>query len=117
MNKRKYKFNANKHIIEKNDKHFAGFNPLDVYKITRELNRLSEENKQLKKLLNKNIEFKWHQNYQEFDKDELYIKDSNTEVRLKNRNLFINIFIPEIDEYFKINYIVTGRKLTRWWDK
>ena len=118
MNKRKYKLNANKNSIEKDDKYFAYFNIIDAHKITRELNRLHEENKELKKLLKKNdVDFRWHQNYQEFDKDELYIKDNNTEIRLKNRNLFINIFVPDINEYFKINYVVVARKLARWWDK
>lgn len=82
------------------------------------LNNLNDENRMLKKLLKKNdIDFVWHQDYQEPHKDELYIKDNNTEIRLKNRNLFINVFIPDINECFKINYVVTGRKLTRWWDK
>lgn len=48
MNKRKYKLNANKNSIEKDDKYFAYFNIIDAHKITRELNKLYEENNQLK---------------------------------------------------------------------
>lgn len=76
------------------------------------VNSLAEENEQLKEQLN-DITLDWTQNHIEFDKDELYVKDNNTEIILKGQNLFISVFIPKIKEYFKLNYIVTGRKLER----
>ena len=48
MNKRKYTLNANKNSIEKDGEYFAWFNILDAHKITRELNKLYEENERLK---------------------------------------------------------------------
>lgn len=77
-----------------------------------ELNRLSDENKQLKQQLQKiqdSFEVSWTQNYIEFDKDKLYIKDNNTEIRLNDRNLFIEVYIPQTNEYYRFRYIVTGR--------
>lgn len=73
---------------------------------------LEKENKQLKKQLQKiqdSFEVSWTQNYIEFDKDKLYIQDNNTEIRLDGRNLFIEVYIPQIDEYYRFRYIVTGR--------
>ena len=77
-----------------------------------ELQRVEEENDQLKQQLN-DITLNWTQNNIEFDKDVLYVKDNNTEIILKGQNLFISVFIQKIKEYFKFNYIVTGRKLMR----
>jgi len=74
------------------------------------LNGLSEENERLKKIQN-SFEVNWTQNYVEFDKDELYIKDNNTEIRLNGTNLFIEVYIPQINEYYRFQYKVTGRSL------
>ena len=74
------------------------------------INDLNDENEHLKEKIN-NIEFKWEQNFIKFNKDKLYVKDNNIEINLKDRNLFISVFIPEIEEYYKFNYIVTGRTL------
>ncbi len=59
------------------------------------------------------IELDWTQNHIEFDKDELYIKDNHTEIKLKDRNLHISVFIPQIEEHLHFHYIVTGRRLER----
>ena len=49
--------------------------------------------------------------YEDFNKDTLHVKDNNTEIRLKNRELFIQVFIPSIKEYMRFKYMVTGRRL------
>lgn len=74
------------------------------------IEEVAKENKQLKEQIN-DITLDWTQNRIEFDKDELYVKDNNTEITLKNKNLFISVFIPKVKETFKFNYIVTGRRL------
>ena len=74
--------------------------------------QLKKENEQLKQQLQKiqdSFRVSWTQNYVEFDKDKLYIKDNNTEIRLNNTNLFIEVYIPQTDEYYRFRYIVTGR--------
>lgn len=77
------------------------------------LNELFKENELLKKELQKiqdSFELSWTQNYIEFDQDKLYIKDNNTEIRLDGTNLFIEVYIPQTDEYYRFNYIVSGRR-------
>ena len=83
---------------------------LNLYQQT--LDNVEKENWQLKKQLQKiqdSFEVSWTRNYIEFDKDKLYIKDNNTEIRLDDRNLFIEVYIPQTDEYYRFRYIVTGR--------
>lgn len=75
-----------------------------------ENNSLQQTNEQLKKQIT-NITFKWNQNYREFDKDILYVKDNNTEIDLKNNNLQIKVFLP--NECVRFNYFVTGRRLEK----
>jgi len=80
------------------------------------LARLTRENEQLKQRLQKiqdSFEFNWTQNYMEYDKDTLHIKDNNTEIRLNGTNLFIEVYIPQIKEYYRFKYIVTGRSLMK----
>lgn len=80
------------------------------------LSELHEENEQLKQQLQKiqnSFEVNWTQNYVEFNKDKLYIKDNNTEIRLNGTNLFIEVYIPQINEYYRFKYKVTGRSLMR----
>lgn len=85
---------------------------VEIPKLSERISDLECENEQLKKQLN-DITLNWTQNHIEFDKDELYVKDNNTEIILKGGNLFIQVFIPQIQEYFRFNYIVTGRKLEK----
>ena len=83
---------------------------LNLYQQT--LDKVEKENWQLKQQLQKiqdSFEVSWTQNYIEFDKDKLYIRDHNTEIRLDDRNLFIEVYIPQTDEYYRFRYIVTGR--------
>ena len=75
-----------------------------------ENNSLQQTNEQLKKQIT-DITFKWNQNYREFDKDILYVKDNNTEIDLKNNNLQIKVFLP--NECVRFNYFVTGRRLEK----
>ena len=86
--------------------------PCTQRQVCKLLNELSEENEQLKKQLN-DITLEWKQNLIEFNKDELYVKDNNTEITLKNQNLLIQVYIPKIKEHLRFNYIVTGRRLER----
>ena len=84
----------------------------DVESIIDVLNDYEKENEELKQQL-EDITLNWTQNHTNFDKDELYIKDNNTEITLKNNNLLISVCIPQIKEHFKFHYIVTGRRLER----
>lgn len=83
---------------------------LNLYQQT--LDKVEKENWQLKQQLQKiqdSFEVSWTQNYIEFDQDKLYIKDNNTEIRLDGTNLFIEVYIPQTDEYCRFKYIVSGR--------
>lgn len=77
---------------------------------SRQIKHLAEENKKLREQSNP-LEFNWTQRRTEFNKDSLYIKDMNTEIRLNNGNLCIKVFIPQINDIYYFNYIVTERKL------
>ena len=80
------------------------------------LNELSDENEQLKQQL-KNIEdsfkFSCTENHIEFNKDTLKVEDTHTELTLKDGKLCISVFIPQLNEYVKFFYLVTGRKMGR----
>lgn len=76
------------------------------------VNTISAENEQLKKQIN-DITIKYTENRIEFDKDELYVRDNNIEIDLKNRNLSIIICVPSIKEYLKLHYTVTGKSFER----
>ena len=80
------------------------------------LNWLVEENEQLKTQLQEiqnSFEFNCTQNYEEFNKDKLYLKDTNTKLCLDGENLFIEVYISQINEYYRFKYRVTGRSLMR----
>ena len=80
------------------------------------LNDLSDENEQLKQQL-KGIEdsfkFSCTENHIEFNKDTLKVEDTHTELTLKDGKLCISVFIPQLNEYVKFFYCVTGRKMER----
>ena len=80
------------------------------------LNELHEENNQLKQQL-KSIEdsfkFSCTENHIEFNKDKLKVEDTHTELTLKDGKLCISVFIPQLNEYVKFFYLVTGRKMER----
>ena len=77
---------------------------------------LEEENEQLKQQL-KSIEdifkFSCTENHFEFNKDEIKVEDTHTEITLKDGKLCISVFIPQLNEYVKFFYLVTGRKMER----
>ena len=70
---------------------------------------LEEENKKLK-LKIENFDFSWTQNNITFEEDKLYIRDVHTEIHLTKGHLKITVFVPSIEEIFKIHYYVTGKK-------
>lgn len=82
----------------------------------RDYDVLEEENEQLKKEL-KSIEdsfkFSYTENHIEFNKDKLKVEDTHTELTLKDGKLYISVFIPQLNEYVKFFYWVTGRKMER----
>lgn len=102
-----------------NDENEQLKNRIDDYNIAfKSLQDLTErkinENEQLKselKTIQDTFEVSWTQNHIEFNKDELFIKDIHTRLHLKNNNLFIQVFIPSINEYYYFKYRVTGRSL------
>ena len=84
--------------------------------IADRLNELAEDNMQLKQQL-KSIEdsfkFSCTENHFEFNKDKLKVEDTHTELTLKDGKLCISVFIPQLNEYVKFFYLVTGRKMER----
>ena len=84
--------------------------------VVNRLNELSDENEKLKQQL-KNIEnsfkFSCTENHIEFNKDKLKVEDTHTELTLKDGKLYISVFIPQLNEYVKFFYLVTGRKMER----
>lgn len=80
------------------------------------LNDYADENEQLKEQL-KSIEDDFELSYTEklghFNKDKLIVKDTHTKIYLDGRNLFIEVYIPQINEYYRFKYSVTGRNLMR----
>ena len=80
------------------------------------MNELAEENEQLKQQL-KSIEdifkFSCTENHIEFNKDKLKVEDTHTKLTLKDGKLYISVFIPQLNEYVKFFYLVTGRKMER----
>ena len=82
--------------------------------IVKLLNELQDENEKLKQQL-KSIEdsFKFNctENHIEFNKDKLKIEDTHTKLILKDGKLYISVFIPQLNEYVKFFYLVTGRKM------
>ena len=80
------------------------------------LNELHEENEKLKQQL-KSIEdsfkFSCTENHFEFNKDKIKVEDTHTEITLKDGKLYISVFIPQLNEYVKFFYLVTGRKMER----
>ena len=89
---------------------------LEAEEIVDLLNYLNDENKQLKQQL-KNIEnsfkFSCTENHIEFNKDKLKVEDTHTEITLKDGKLCISVFIPQLNDYVKFFYLVTGRKMER----
>lgn len=88
------------------------YSEVKEYDLAKENRKLKRENEQLKQQIN-DIRFDWSQDYREFHKDTLYIEDHNTKIKLKDGRLYIDVFIPELGEYFRFDYIVTGRKLEK----
>ena len=79
-----------------------------------EIKQLKKENKELKRMLKQQSDgFELtHTHYpMEFNKDELCIKDNNTKLKLENGNLFITVFIPDLNEILRFHYHVDGRTL------
>ena len=89
---------------------------LEAEEIVDLLNCLNDENEQLKQQL-KSIEdsfkFSCTENHIEFNKDKLKVEDTHTKLTLKNGKLCIYVFIPQLNEYVKFFYLVTGRKMER----
>ena len=80
------------------------------------LNELHEENEQLKQQLESiedSFKFSCTENHIEFNKDKLKVEDTHTELTLKDGKLYISVFIPQLNEYVKFFYLVTGRKMER----
>ena len=89
---------------------------LEAEEIVDLLNCLYNENEQLKQQL-KSIEdsfkFSCTENHIEFNKDKLKVEDTHTKLTLKDGKLCIYVFIPQLNEYVKFFYLVTGRKMER----
>ena len=95
---------------------FDKFNKESADALIDKVNALYEENEELKQQL-KSIEdsfkFSCTENHIEFNKDKLKVEDTHTELTLKDGKLCISVFIPQLNEYVKFFYLVTGRKMER----
>ena len=82
----------------------------------RDYDTLEEENNQLKqqlKSMEDSFKFSCTENHIEFNKDKLKVEDTHTELTLKDGKLCISVFIPQLNDYVKFFYLVTGRKMER----
>lgn len=80
------------------------------------MNELADENEKLKqqlKSIENSFKFSCTENHIEFNKDKLKVEDTHTELTLKDGKLCISVFIPQLNEYVKFFYLVTGRKMER----
>ena len=111
------KLNANDVVDLLNEQHEQierlkqNFRALDEVKC-----ELADENEQLKqqlKSIEDNFKFSCTENHIEFNKDKLKVEDTHTELTLKDGKLCISVFIPQLNEYVKFFYLVTGRKMER----
>lgn len=59
-----------------------------------------------------NFHFSCTENINKFWEDELEVRDNHVSIELKNRDLIIQVFIPEQDP-FMFHYVVTGKV----WDR
>ena len=91
------------------------------YELTKKLEYKSKlidtqkQNQELKQLLKQQSEgFQCtiEENYAEFNKDKIYIKDNNTQINLKNGKIDITIYIPQINNIKRFSYFITGKTIT-----
>ena len=84
--------------------------------VSTKYSQLEKENEKLKKEL-KNIEssfeFSCTENYTEFNKDKLIVKDTHTKIHLDDGKLFIEIYIPQINGFYRFKYTIIGKNLMR----
>ena len=73
----------------------------------------NEKLKQQLKSIEDSFKFNCTENHIEFNKDKLKIEDTHTKLILKDGKLYISVFIPQLNEYVKFFYLVTGRKMRR----
>ena len=85
----------------------------DVVNILNELNDENEQLKQQLKSIEDSFKFSCTENHIEFNKDKLKIEDTHTKLILKDGKLYMSVFIPQLNEYVKFFYLVTGRKMER----
>ena len=85
----------------------------DVVNILNELNDENEQLKQQLKSIEDSFKFSCTENHIEFNKDKFKVEDTHTELTLKDGKLCISVFIPQLNEYVKFFYLVTGRKMER----
>ena len=94
------------------DYYHLGNDTRDVNALCNLLNELNEENKKLKQQLNE-FRFNFTEDFTGVDKDELYVKDTHTNIDLKRGIMWITIFNPQLNEFIKFKYRVTKQDLMR----
>lgn len=113
LNKRKYENYKEllNHLIEKSqsDRRNGWSNRINFLNITL---KLEDKTTTTEKQLN-DFEFDFTQNFLEFDKDELHLKDTHTTIDLKNGRMWITIFTPDTNEVIKIKYRVSKEDVIR----
>lgn len=84
---------------------------LMVSELEAECQKCGKENLELKKELESienDFKFSWTHDCVSFDGDKMDIKDVHTRISLNNGKLFIEVFIPETDDYYRFMFYVTG---------
>lgn len=79
----------------------------------KEVEKENEQLKQQLKSIEDSFKFSCTENHIEFNKDKLKVEDTHTKLTLKDGKLCIYVFIPQLNEYVKFFYLVTGRKMER----
>jgi len=99
------------HLIEQSqsDRRNGWSNRINFLNITL---KLEDKTTTTEKRLN-DFEFNFTQNFVEFNKDELHLKDTHTKIDLKNGRMCITVFIPDINEFVKIKYKVSKEDVIR----
>lgn len=106
-----------KKFVEHNFNEYLTREKLDrqIIKLSDENEQFKKANKELKQQLQKiqdSFEFRRTKNYEEFNQDEIYISDMNTKLCLNDNDLFIEVYIPQANEYHRFRCSVVGRSLS-----
>lgn len=106
-------FDSEKLTFKEFDRGMKRGKGIDLEQISDLVYELYDEKEELKEQIN-NVGFKFTQNFQDLNKDELYVKDVHTEINLKQGTLTITVCLPEINKIYNMEYNVTGKVMKKF---